>query len=282
MGVILDRVSVLRTYLLEMVRHGLPDFVRCGDREIIMLLDGVGGFQFIPLLARKVIREANAPISSTWFRWQVPIPGLMLVDLMWRSRNQRSAQILADKLVALHRENPQAKIHIISYSGGTAVAVFALELLGGRVPIETLLLFAPAISPTYNLAPAIHNVKRVYVMMSCKDTWLLGAGTRLFGTMDRKWTRSAGLVGFRLREDLSEEHREAYQRIQVIEWCEEFRRFAHRGGHTGWAQIAFLRQHLLGLLAGTHSLPARPLDLPAKTGKNLIAHPSLSKREGQG
>src|SRR5262245_924825 len=103
-GVILDRVSVFRTYLHEMVRHGLPEFVRSGDRDIIMFLDGVGGFQFIPLLARKVIREANAPISSTWFRWQVPIPGLMLVDFMWRSRNQRSAQMLADRIVDLHCE----------------------------------------------------------------------------------------------------------------------------------------------------------------------------------
>lgn len=260
MGVVLDRVSVARAYLREMFGHGLPEFVRPGEREIVMILDGVGGFQFVPLLARKVLREADVPISSTWFRWQMPIPGLMLVDLMWRSRNQRRAAILADKLLALHRDQPDAKIHIISYSGGTGVAVFALELLKGRVPIETLLLFAPAISPTYNLGPALRSVQRTYVMMSCKDTWLLGAGTRIFGTMDRRRVRSAGMVGFRVPLDLSPPDQQAYRRIRVIEWCEEFRRYGHSGGHTGWAQVPFLRQHLRSLLAGQPSLPLRTLD----------------------
>ncbi len=268
MGVFFDRVSVFRAYVHEMFRHGLPEFVDRGSSEIVVFLDGVGGFQFIPLLARKVIREANAPISSTWFRWQTPIPGLMLVDLMWRSRNQRNAQILADKLIAMHRDQPQSKIHVVSYSGGTGVAVFTLELLDGRVPIETLLLFAPAISSSYNLAPALRSVNRAYAMISPRDTWLLGAGTRLFGTMDRKRVRSAGLVGFSVPPNLTPEDRQTYDRFQVIEWSEDLRRFDHSGGHTGWAQVPFLRQHLLDLLAGKTSLPAHTLDLQSQNGNN--------------
>ena len=266
MGVIVDRVSVVRAYLLEMFSHGLPEFVRRDDREILMLLDGVGGFQFIPLLVRKVLRDADSPISSTWFRWQAPIPGLMLVDLMWRTRNQRRAEMLADKLLALHRNHPDARIHIISYSGGAGVAVFALELLKGRVPIESLLLFAPAISPSYNLGPALRRVHRAYVMMSRKDTWLLGAGTRLFGTMDRKRVRSAGMVGFAVPPELSVEDQQSYKRIRIIEWCDDFRRYGHSGGHTGWAQVSFLRQHLQGLLAGQPTLPTRSLDVYAQNG----------------
>ncbi len=268
MGIVLDRVSVVRAYLLEMVRHGLPEFVRRDDREIIMLLDGVGGFQFVPLLVRKVLREADTPISSTWFRWQTPIPGLMLVDLMWHSRNQRRAGMLADKLLALHRDHPAAKIHIVAYSGGTGIAVFALELLKGRVPIESLLLFAPAISPSYNLGPALRRVHRAYIMMSRKDTWLLGAGTRLFGTMDRKRVRSAGMVGFVVPPGLSADDLKAYDRIRSIEWCDDFRRYGHSGGHTGWAQVSFLRQHLQSLLAGQPTLPTRRLDSHAQNGNN--------------
>lgn len=268
MGVVLDRVSVLRAYLRELIGHGLPEFVRPGEREIVMFLDGVGGFQFIPLLARKILREADHPISSTWFRWQTPVPGLMLVDLMWRSRNQRSASLLADKLLALHRDQPEAKLHIVAYSGGTAVAVFALELLKGRVPIETFVLLAPAISPTYNLGPALRCVQRAYVMMSCMDTWLLGAATRIFGTMDRRRVRSAGLIGFQMPAGLSPEDRQAYKRIRLVEWCEDFRRYGHRGGHTGWTQVPFLRQHLRGLLAGQTSLPTRSLDSHPESGNN--------------
>lgn len=259
MGVVMDRVSVVRAYLAEMARQGLPDYVERGNQEVVMLLDGVGGFQFIPLLVRKVLRDANEPVSSTWFRWQMPIPGLMLVDLMWRSRNQRRAEMLAGRLEALRRSAPGALIHVIAYSGGTGVAAFALELLGGEVPIETLLLFGPALSPDYNLAPMMRNVCRAYVMVSRRDTWLLGAGTRIFGTMDRRRVCSAGMVGFVVPDGLSEEEREAYSRIRVIEWDEGFREFGHSGGHTGWAQVPFLQKHLRALLDGNPLLPAKPI-----------------------
>jgi pimeloyl-ACP methyl ester carboxylesterase len=268
MGVFIDRVSVLSAYAAEGLRHGLPEFVHNGGDEIVMLLDGVGGFQFVPLLVRKVVREDNLPISTTWFRWQVPIPGLVLVDLMWRSRNDRRAAMLADKLMDLHRAHPAARIHLVGYSGGTAIAVFALEKLSGRVPIETLLLFAPALSPDYNLAPALRGVARAYIMTSPRDTWLLGAGTRLFGTMDRRHTRAAGLVGFRLPHGLSEQDRVAYQRLRTITWCESLRADGHRGGHTGWAQVPFLRRHFRDLLAGTPALAATALDSRSDCGNN--------------
>jgi hypothetical protein len=243
-----------------MVVHGLPEFVRRDDREMIMLLDGVGGFQFLPLIARKVLRDADATFSSTWFRWQTPIPGLMLVDLMWRSRSQRRAAILAGKLHALYRDSPSSKIHIVAYSGGTAVAIFALELLKGAVPIESMLLFAPALSPTYNLGPAMSSVERAYAMVSRKDSCILGAITRIFGTMDRVRVRSAGMVGFVIPSGLSEHDTQSYKRIRVIEWCEDFRKYGHSGGHIGWLHVPFLRQHLQGLLAGQPTLPARNLD----------------------
>lgn len=261
MGVLMDRVSVVRAYVAEMIRHGLPEYVERGDREVVMLLDGVGGFQFIPLLVRKVLRDGEMPVSSTWFRWQMPVPGLMLVDLMWRSRNQRRAELLARKLEALRRSAPDSRLHVIAYSGGTGLAAFALELLQGRVPIETLLLFGPALSPGYNLAPMMHSVRRAYVMTSRRDTWLLGAGTRIFGTMDRRRVRSAGMVGFVVPDNLSAEERQAYSRIQVIEWSESFREYGHSGGHTGWAQVPFLQRHLRALLDGRPLLPVRPLYL---------------------
>ena len=255
-----DRLSVLGPWVADLVRYGIPGYVSNGDQEIVMLLDGVGGFQFLPVLVRRVLREGELPMSSTWFRWQMPVPGLMLVDLMWRSRNQRRAALLARQLQDLHARFPSAKIHVIGYSGGTGVAVFALEALGGRVPIETLLLFAPAISPNYNLAPMMQNVRRAYVMVSPRDSWLLGIGTRLFGTMDRRRVASAGLVGFSVPEDIGPDHREAYSRIHVVEWCEEFRDSGHSGGHIGWTQLSFLRKHLVPLLAGQPLISSRPLD----------------------
>lgn len=268
MGILIDRISVLRAYAGEGIRHGLPDFVRRDGDDVAMLLDGVGGFQFVPLLVRKVIREDNLAISTTWFRWQMPIPGLMLVDLMWRSRNDRRAALLADKLRELHRQNRQRRIHLVAYSGGTGIAIFALEKLAGEVPIESLLLFAPALSPEYNLGPALRSVRRAYAMISRRDTWLLGAGTRIFGTMDRRRTPSAGLVGFRIPSPISDEDREAYAKLRIVSWNDSFRTDGHRGGHTGWAQVPFLRRHFRDLLTGRSSVTTTMLDSQPETGNN--------------
>jgi pimeloyl-ACP methyl ester carboxylesterase len=190
----------------------------------------------------------------------VAIPGLILVDLMWHRRNQVMAARLARKLLALRRAHPNATIHLVAFSGGTGIAVFALERLRGRVPIETLILACPAISREYNLGPALRGVQRCYALVSCRDRWLLGVGTRLFGTMDRRYERSAGLVGFARPEGLTAMDAEAYSRIREIHWSPELRRDGHAGGHTGWVHVPFLRRHLPALLAGKPLLPTRTLD----------------------
>ena len=60
------------------------------------------------------------------------------------------------------------------------------------------MLLSPALSPTYDLAPALSAVRReMVVFWSPLDVIVLGLGTRIFGTIDRIKTVSAGLVGFR-------------------------------------------------------------------------------------
>jgi hypothetical protein len=106
----------------------------------------------------------------------------------------------------------------------------------------------------------MRGVKRAYALISNRDRWILGAGTRLFGTMDRRYEDSAGLVGFARPSGVSAIDAEAYSRIREIHWSPELRRDGHAGGHTGWAHGPFLRRHLSALLAGTPHLPARMLD----------------------
>ena len=60
-------------------------------------------------------------------------------------------------------------------------------------------MLAPALSPTYDLSRALRAVRReMVVFWSPLDVIILGAGTRVFGTIDRVKTASAGLVGFRV------------------------------------------------------------------------------------
>jgi pimeloyl-ACP methyl ester carboxylesterase len=167
---------------------------------------------------------------------------------------------LARRLLAFRRVHPQTRIHLIAYSGGAGIGVFALETLGPHRPIiETLLLACPALSPSYNLGPALRGVTRAYALISHKDTGILGLGTRIFGTTDRRFTSAAGCTGFKVPCDCSDEDRQAYDRLREIHWTPDLRELGHTGGHTGWASVLMLRRHLMSILRGQPLLPTLPV-----------------------
>jgi len=253
-GVLIDRASVIGTYLVELTRGGLA--LRVGDvsREVVFVLDGVGGFQFVPLLLRRAWRDDPDTPGTIMFRWQFGLPGEIWTDLCWRSRNLRKAAEFADVLADFHLREPAATIHILAFSGGAGIALWGCERLAGRAPIETMVLACPAISPGYNLATALGAVRRCYALVSHRDTGILGVGTTVFGTVDRLHCSSAGRTGFSMSPDLSDDDREVYDRLGEIHWTPELRSLGHRGGHTGWAQVAFLREHVLAMLQGEPKL----------------------------
>ena len=77
---------------------------------------------------------------------------------------------------------------------------------------------------------------------------LLGVGTRLFGTIDRRRTRAAGMVGFRIPADASRSDRAAYERFAQVSWSPALKRFGVSGGHIGWLSEVFLAEVLLPML----------------------------------
>jgi hypothetical protein len=295
MGFLLTRVNAVSTYLFERACHGIPatagwinDEPRRGregtyDREVLFLLDGVGGFQFSPALVRRALRLEGSSLATILFNWQFGIPGEIFSDLMWYRRNRLMGLRLARKMLAFRRVYPGAFIHLLAFSGGAGIALFACEALrrgtaavaaaprGGRgalrrpqggaatsAPIiETLVLACPAMSPDYNLGPSLRAVRRCYALVSHRDRWLLGLGTRIFGTTDRRFVDAAGQVGFRIPVRISLEDLAAYDRLAEIRWDPSLRRQGHRGGHTAWAAIPFLRKHLLPILRGEPLLVVR-------------------------
>lgn len=257
MGFLVTRAKLIAVYTAELLRHGLPEAVGPVDREAIWILDGVGGFQFMPLLIRRVIREENWPIGTLWYRWQCGLPVEIWTDLMWHSRNRRQAKCLADSILRFRENHPAARVHIVAYSGGCGIAVFACEKLAPHAAVDTMVLACPAISPTYNLAPALRAVNRCYALISRRDNVILGAGTTVFGTVDRRFTCAAGMTGFLRPRDLGAAEAAEYDKLRQIEWSADLRRYGHRGGHTGWANLPFLREHLLPLLRGEPKLPLR-------------------------
>ena len=255
MLVLIDRLKIVRVFANEVRRHGMPDVAGASDREVVFVLDGVGGFQFVPAVLRHVWRGVPDAPGTILFKWQFRPPGRMLLDLMCRRRNERKAAELAERMISFRARHPNAIIHVIAYSGGTGVAVWACERLRGKVGLTTLVLACSALSRTYNLAGALAAVERCYALVSEKDRVLLGLGTGLFGTIDRRRAPAAGRVGFEVPVNATVAERNMYRKLGIIRWTPELRSLDHRGGHTGWASARFMREHLLPMLRGRPLLP---------------------------
>ena len=255
MGFLTTRLKAVSAYFIERMRYGTPEVVGSVDREVMFILDGVGGFQFAPVLIRRALREQQSDVGTILYAWQYGLPGEIWTDLMWLRRNRVMGVQLARKLLALHRSKPHCRVHLVAFSGGAGIAVFALEALRGREIVETFVMLGPALSPEYNLGPALGAVRRAYALISERDVGILGLGTQVFGTTDRRFTRAAGLTGFRLPANLSTQDAEAYRRLGEIRWTPVLKEDGHLGGHTGWASGRLLCRHLLPLLHGEPLLP---------------------------
>lgn len=262
MGVLADRIKIVSAYVEELVRRGTPECVGPVGREVLFLLDGVGGLQAGPLLARRALRLEGHLCGTILYSWQYGVPGEIWTDLMWLRRNRVVAAKLTRKLLGFRRSNPETRINMLAFSGGAGIAVFACEQLDGRPLIDTLILAGPALAPDYNLGRALRAVKRCYALVSHRDTWILGVGTRLFGTIDRFHGDAAGQVGFKIPAGLSPEDSQAYGRLREIPWLPALGGLGHHGGHTSWASVAFLRRHLPTMLEGSPALPVHELRPP--------------------
>lgn len=259
MNFISERIYLITRSLGELIRHGLPEFSGPLDKEVLFVVDGVGGFQFGVAAVRIVFREDNIPMGTVFYKWQFGVVGEIWTDLMWLRRNKVMGAKLARKILTFRRAHRDTTIHLLAISGGAGITVFACEYLQRRGLIDTFILAGPAISPMYNLAPALRAVNQCYALTSEKDNWILGAGTRLLGTTDRKYTSAGGMVGFKLPENVSKEDRQAYERFGEIRWEPSWKKEGHLGGHVSWVMTDFVRSHLVPILRGEPRFPVHKL-----------------------
>src|SRR5688572_29247215 len=164
-------------------------------RQIYLLhLPGIGGLMRIDRLLTGGLRsgglEGADVIVYDWTNGNRGLPALGALE-----RNKQEAKKIARMIEDRARANPDQRIVLTGHSGGSGLAVWALESLPDDVTVDTLVMIAPALSPQYDLSRALRRVKRAYAFNSEYDP-VLGPGTRTFGTIDRIMTNAAGRVGF--------------------------------------------------------------------------------------
>ena len=221
------------------------------DAGLVLCLDGIGGYNWLPRLLRRGLDQGGVPHAIVIYNWSIGPLGLWVTDLVARRRNRKRARELAEVIATYRARRPDRPVVLIGHSGGGGLAAWVLEALPAGCQVDRAILLAPALAPHYNLSRALRGVREnLYVGYSWADFGLMGLGTSLFGSIDRHHGPCAGLVGFRLTGDLEPAERAAYARVRQIGWGRRLMRYGHFGDHTGWTNTRFAREFLAPVVLG--------------------------------
>lgn len=222
----------------------------------LLHLPGIGGEMSIDRTFIRGMKNGGWQGPTTIYDWTENDPGIDALHA--RKRNDREAQKVADMIEEKLKNDPKLQITLTSHSGGTGIAVWALEKLPKGTKVKTLVLLASALSPEYDLSAALKHVSgNAYVYYSENDTLVLGAGTELFGTIDGKKSMAAGLVGFKTPPDADSSQ---YEKLIQRPWVKEWMVFENAGSHIGCMSGPFVKQvlapTLIDALNGTKKIVA--------------------------
>jgi hypothetical protein len=233
-------------------RHD-QDRAHDSPRGLVIAVGGVGGLDFCGIALCYVAAKTRLPHAIELVPWGHGF-GRWHADLTNVANRDAKARLIAE-IVARHKiARLDSPIFLVAKSGGAGVAIKALELMAQQA-VERVVLLAPALSPQYDLTAALEAVhKEIVVFWSPLDVLILGAGTRLFGTMDRVRTASAGLVGF---QTPPEEHANGpYRKLRHVRWRPRMMTTGYFGGHWGPDSPWFLRRYVLPLLNVESNTPS--------------------------
>jgi hypothetical protein len=173
-------------------------------------------------------------------------PNTWIPALRSYAHNRAEARVIGSRIAAKLRADPQARIVLTAWSGGCQVAVWALEDLPSDIQVQTVLLVAPSITPTYDLTRALRHVHQSFFALTSPGDWfILGLGTSLFGTSDGTHALAAGLVGFSRPRgaDVGQ-----YRKLRQMPFDADWLRYGDIGDHTGPMSKAFAREVLAPIL----------------------------------
>jgi pimeloyl-ACP methyl ester carboxylesterase len=228
------------------------------QQQIFLLhLPGIGGLMRIDKLLTGGLKSGGLDGADVVvYDWTNGTPGLPALGAV--QRNKQEARKIARMIEQRVRAHPDGRIVITGHSGGSGLAVWALESLPDDVQIDTLVMLAPALSPSYDLSAALRHVKNKAYAFNSEYDPVLGAGTRAFGTIDRIMTNAAGRVGFEKPPGADDEQ---YAKLVQIPYDRGFMIFGNIGDHIGPMMPRFAARVIAPLIL-TGELP-RPATQPS-------------------
>lgn len=222
---------------------------------LVIVTDGIGGLDLCGTGLLHEVGRAGLPLTVKVLPWGHGF-GRWHADLTNVENHANQAEAIASEVNSFREKSPEGPVFLVGKSGGTGLVVWALERLPEGA-VEAAVSLSSALSPRYDLSRALRAVRReVVAFYSPLDLFVLGAGTYLFGTIDRARSASAGMVGFKKPEGADDA---AYEKLRQVRWHPAMVRTGYCGGHVGPDCPAFLRRYVLPLLAGSSPAHAAPI-----------------------
>lgn len=207
----------------------------------VVLIPGIAGRESHLRGVEKGLREAGISRDIDIFTWGSS-PLLAISNLIDLPANQKRAEAFAARLVAFRRAHPNEPLTLVGFSGGGGLAVLCAELLPDGIMLDRIILVAGAISQDYDLSKVLSHCQDGLVNFYSERDAIVGWGTAVFGTIDRKQVFSAGHSGFvdkdgRLRRQ---------DKLVQIPWSPDWTQYGHYGGHIGYLSPSWAR-HILAV-----------------------------------
>jgi len=220
----------------------------------VYYLDGAGGGGVLVNWGRRVhkgLRRAGLKGSFCDCSWHTGL-GVAADQAASAEYKRSQAQRVAESIYEYKTEYADRPVSIIGFSAGTAVTIYAVEALPQGCFVDDVVLLASSMSADYDLTDALGHVRNgVHVVTSEGDAvlrWLVP----LAGTADRRFRGDsvAGLYGFSLPADASDDTRSLYRKLAHIRWEPQFAQSGNHGGHTEVTNPDFIRRRVAVLLRG--------------------------------
>lgn len=217
---------------------------------LVLVLPGIEGPSPFNVSIANGLREGGVEGAIEIFDWGTRAgPLTWWLHLTDHERNVEQARGLADEIRRYKRAHPEAPVDLVAHSGGAGIALLALEDLPRDMQVKSVVLLAAAVSPDYNLSRALNATQRgIWNFYSNLDVGFLGAGTLVFGTVDREHKVAAGAVGFDTSRSFGDPRHDPYNKLHQVAYRTGMAAAGHLGTHTGWSSPGFVREWLAPLI----------------------------------
>jgi pimeloyl-ACP methyl ester carboxylesterase len=239
--------------LSQLLTQEVPTAAPC-PVGVVFVADGSGNLHGTFDSLTKVVADCKLPLCVERVDWSHGSCRIFS-DLHSHHRQRTKGKWLADQVCAYRQAHPGNRVCLVGHSAGAAIVLAAAECLPPG-SVDRIILLAPAVSPTYDLRPALacacEGIDSFHSSHDCVSVLLA-----VSGTADGCWRCSAGRGGFRFASHCPADT-ELYQKLRQTPWHKAFKEVGCHGGHYSWTGCEFLRACIVPMLLGTQTFPPLP------------------------